>query len=115
MRRAVVSGLQAHRLSGLEAGHSQEDMTDRSREGSRAQQKQNQLWSFPKSELEMQENWELHPPSLRSDEEACGHVRGDTSAPGPHPSPSTQRGFWNGVFASPQAWQVEIPTPVSRC
>lgn len=74
MRRAVVSGLQAHRLSGLEAGRSQEDMTDRSREGSRAQQKQNQLWSFPKSELEMQENWELHPPSLRSDEEACGHV-----------------------------------------
>lgn len=53
-------------------GHSQEEMMDRSREVSRAQQKQKQLWSSLKSEIRMQVNWELHLQSLRSDKEAAG-------------------------------------------
>lgn len=72
MRCTVLSGLEAHHLSGLEAGHSQEEMMDRSREVSRAQQKQKQLWSFLKSEIRMQVNWALHLQSLRSDKEAAG-------------------------------------------
>lgn len=76
MRHTVLSDLEAHHLSGLEAGHSPEEMMDHSWEVSRARQKQNQLWSFLKVEIKMQVNWELHPQSLRSDKEAAGMSEG---------------------------------------